>query len=869
MYLKKLTKRTTVALFMCLLCSINFAQNRSISGVIKDTSGEAMIGVSVFVKDTSNGIITDIDGKYVLSGVTNNSVLVISYVGYIKQEITVGNQTLINVTMEESAQNLDEVVVVGYGVQKKSHLTGSISKYKDEKMGDLAISRLDQALQGKIAGLSIQNTTTEAGATPEIRVRGMGSISASNEPLVVVDGYPMSDGLAFIDMNDVESVEVLKDAASSAIYGSRGANGVILITTKSGNISKPKYSVKAYSGIKTVYKYHDLLSANDYVAMLKDEAAKGGTGPTTAERAWQLIDNYTDWQREGTRDIAWINNVQFSLSGGKKESKYYISSSYTSDEGIMLHSKYDRFNLKAKIDAILSPHVEMGLNLTPAFTRKESPANNFIDFYRTYTWLPVRHTEVTSAITGYPVGSYAHGRHFNNKNYADPETGEVITASPWGTANNNPRAIMDNETRFSEDYRLNTSAYLNLKLAKGLTFKTTNGFYVRYQDYNLYHNSNARSDGDANYGRYTNSLLIDLLSENVLNYNKTIKKNSFDVMVGYTANYVKTKAAGIQGTGFPNDYVKTINAATNIVILDTDGTRRTYTTDQESMLLSGLGRLTYSYDDKYLFSGSLRADASSKFGPENQLAWFPALSVGWRISEEEFVRKLVTMDQLKLRASWGITGNDDIPNYVAYDKLQNANYVFGTGSVLIPGLANTSNVLGNKAITWEQTSEFDAGFDLSILKSRVNLTMDYYYSITRSLLFEQPAMAITGYSQFWNNIGKVRNRGIEIELNTYNIKNKKFEWQTTLNFSTNDNLLLQLGGEGQLLSFGERNEVYVGKVGYPSIQYYGYKTDGVWLTQEDINNSGLTFSTGKTVKPGTLKVVNQNDDNVIDAYDRG
>lgn len=854
-------------ILLCLNTAGAFAQV-TITGTITDVNKEPLIGVNIVVTGQKTGTISDFNGKYSIQIPDTKSSIVFSYIGYKTVVKEVGGSKNIDVVMEEDTKAIDEVVVVGYGVQKKSHLTGSVSKYKDENLGDLAVSRLDQALQGKIAGVQIQNTTSEAGAAPQIRVRGMGSISASNEPLVVVDGYPVAEGLEFVDMNDVESIEVLKDAASSAIYGSRGANGVILVTTKSGDVSKAKYSVKAYTGYKTAYKLHDLMSANEYVDMLIDDASKGGTGPSTSELAWKAIDNYTDWQREGLRDVAKISNVQFSISGGKKEAKYYISSSYTSDEGTMIHSKYDKFNFRAKLDATLSKNVEFGLNMSPSYSRKESPATNFIDFYRTYSWLPVRHTAATSAITGQPIGSWAHGRHFNNKDYTDAD-GNVFTASPWGTANNNPKCVMENETRFTDDYRMTSSAYLNIKLAKGLEFKTSNGYYIQYREFNQYHNANAKSDGDANFGIYTNRLSIDLLSENTLNYTKTFGKHDVSGLLGYTANKVFTKTAGIKGTGFPTDYVNTINAATAITLDETDGTKRTYTMAEEEVLLSGLARLNYSYDGKYLFSGSIRGDASSKFGPENQLGWFPSVSLGWRASEENFIKDLSAIDQLKLRASWGVTGNNDITNYAAYDKLQSANYIFGSGSTLQPGLVNTSNVLGNKAITWEQSYEYNAGFDLSILNNRINLTLDAYYSITKSLLFQQPAMAISGYTEYWNNIGKVRNKGLEVELNTYNIKKKKFEWQTTLNFSTNENRLLQLGsGEERLLSYGERSEVYVAKVGAPSIQYFGYQTDGVWLSQEEIDNSGYTFLVGKTVKPGTLKIVDQDGNHIINADDR-
>ena len=866
--------RTRVLLFTLLLMGLSAFAEVPVSGRVIDDAGEPMIGVNVLLDGTGMGTLTNIDGEFYIEVPSASSKLIFSYLGYQTLEIVAGNGQLGTITLEEMAQNIDEVVVVGYGVQKKSHLTGAVSKYSDDNLGNQAVSRLDQALQGKIAGVTISNVSSEAGSAPQVRVRGMGSISASNEPLIVVDGYPMADGLSFIDMNDVESIEVLKDAASAAIYGSRGANGVILITTKSGDIQKAKYTIKAFTGFKQAYKLHDLMDAHDYVRMLYDEEALGGTGPTTSEKAWLSIDNHTDWQREALRNVANITNAQFSVSGGKKEAKYYISASYTGDQGIMINSRYDKFNVRAKVNATLSKWVDIGINITPSYTKREAPATSFIDFYRTYSWLPVRHTEATSELTGQPVGSYAHGRHFNNLDYYDQD-GNMFTASPWGTNNNNPRCVMDNEQRFTEDYRLNTSAYININIVKGLTFRSQDGFYVQYRDQNIYHNANAKSDGDANYGLYTNRLRIDLLSENTLNYTAKWGAHDFSAMAGFTANKVRLRTAGIKGTSFPTDYVHTINAATDIVITENDGTRRTYTLEEEELLLSVLARVTYSYADRYMASVSFRADGSSKFGPNNRWGYFPSVSVGWRLSEEEWMKDQTWLNQLKIRGSWGVTGNNDIPNYAAYDKLNAANYTFGTSNTLVPGLANTGSVLGNRSISWEQTNEYDVGFDLSMFKTRVNLSVDYYYSITKSLLFHQPALAITGYTNYWNNIGKVRNQGIEIELHTYNIKNKKFEWQTQINLSTNDNRLLQLGdGSERLLSYGERNEVYVAQVGGPSIQYYGYRTNGVWTSQEEIDDflagrpATEVFLVGKTVVPGTLKVVDKDGNGIIDAYDR-
>lgn len=867
-------KKQILLILSVLLSTMVSMADVSVFGRITDTEDEPLLGVSILVKGTNNGTITDAAGEFQINVPGPKTVLICSYLGYQTQEVTIGKQTELMIRLKEVVQDLDEVVVVGYGVQKKSHLTGSVSKFDDEQVSNMAYSRLDQALQGKIAGVQIVNTSSEAGASPMIRVRGMGSLSANNAPLVVIDGYPTEDGLSYVDMNDVESIEVLKDAASAAIYGSRGANGVIMITTKSGSVTKPKYTIKAYTGFKQAYQLHDIMSSTDYVNMLNHEMELGGAGPNNNEKAWLAIGDNTDWQKQALRDVANITNAQLSVSGGKKDLKYYVSGNFTRDEGIMVHSLYTKFNLRAKMDAQLGERVKLSINLAPSYAERESPATNFIDYYRTPSWLPVKHTEATSAITGKPVGSWAHGRHFNNIDYTLPDGSLIENASPWNTANNNPASIMENENRHQRDLRMTGNIALTIDLCKGLTFRTSDGFYVQYRDNRTYHNLDAKADGDPNYALYTNRLAMNVLSENTFNYTASWGQHNFGAMAGFTCDYNNYYYAGIKGTGFPTDLVPTINAATDITISDADGTRRTYTRAEDDLMLSVLARVNYDYDGRYLASVAVRTDGSSKFGIQKQWGWFPSVSLGWRMSEESWLKNQDWLNQLKIRGSWGITGNNDIENYAAYDKLSSANYTFGTSGVVSSGLANTSTTMGNKAISWEQTNEFDLGLDFSAVKSRVNLTVDGYYSTTKALLLQQAAMGVTGYSNYWNNIGRVRNMGVEVELNTYNIKNKNFTWQTTLNLSHNDNRLLELGGEERMLNYGERQEIYAAIVGGPSIQYYGYKTDGVWLSQEEIDqfcagrDTKEVFLVGKEPKPGTLKVVDVDNSGTIDAYDR-
>ncbi len=875
--LTKFTYLLLLSTFFFLLqaatISVN-AQSKTVTGTIVDETDYPLIGVSVAVKGTTTGTITDIDGKYSISVSNANAAIQFSFIGYVAQTITVGNQNVIDVTMKEDTQTLDEVVVVGYGVQKKSHLTGSVSKLKGDGLDELPISRVDQALQGKIAGVSIENTTSEVGETPVIRIRGTGSISAGSEPLIVVDGFPMtgSGGLESINSADVLSVEVLKDAASAAIYGSRAANGVIMVTTKSGTVNKPKYTFKTYAGTKSPYSLHPVMNTVEYVDMLEREAALGGPVVGNGDKAAQIValnNGNTDWQQEGLRDNAMIYNAQFSVAGGKKDLKYYFSTSYTDDQGIMIDNDYQKFNVRAKVDALLSQKVKFGFNFAPSYSKRQRPATNFIDFYRFYSWLPEKHTEYTANLTGKTIGDYAHGRDFNNipgSALIDPRTGTSPFSSTsvinmWQTVNNNPRSIMDNDKRYQTNYQMNGTAYLSFELAKGLEFKTSDGFNVKYVQADEYRNKMARKDGEPNQATFGSVLTIDMLSENTLTYEKKINKiHDFSIMGGFSAQQTKYTNTNVVGVNAPTDLVKNLKQM-SLILSDP-----TYSYPDKESLISLLSRATYSYEDKYLMSASIRGDKSSLFAEGHQWAVFPSVSLGWRMSEEKFMKQYEWLDQLKLRGSWGMTGNKEIMPYAYLTTMDLASYSLGNANGnVVPGLANTSGIIGNPDISWESTFEYNTGVDISVLKSHLNLSVEYYYSITNKLLFQEPIPSITGYSSYWNNVGKVRNKGVDIELSSINILKKDFEWGTSLNFSHNRNRLLELGsGEERLINYGERNEIYVAKVGDPAIQYYGYKVIGVWNSAEEIAaNPHHNLDV-----PGGLRVANTNGDGVINDEDR-
>ena len=849
---------------------------KTVTGTVRDQDGP-LIGAIVSVKDGTSKVITDLDGNYSITVPNKKAALVFSYIGYKEETTNVGDKSVVNITLHEDQAALDEVVVVGYGTQQKSHLTGSISKLDGEGLQKATVSDVTQAMQGAMSGLQINNNSSEVGVTPSIRVRGTGSISADSEPLVIIDGFPVSGGLSMVNAADIKSIEILKDAASAAIYGSRAANGVIMITTKSGTPDKPHYSFKFYEGVKYAYKLHDMMTANDYLDLLNKEEAMGGPKTLTAARAAAYIEQNvgaTDWQREGLRDAANITNLQFNISGGKKDLRYFVSAAYTNDKGVMKQNDMDKLTFRSKIDAKLSKAVGFGANLSGTYRKIERPRNNFIDFYRTPSFLPVTHNAFTTELTGYE--GYARGSHFNNvltPTGGQDEDGNPIMekSSPFSSANNNPASIMANTTRWSEQFQGLTSVYMTVNLAKGLQFKTSNGMNIRFSPSYAYNNKNATKDGEASNATYQSTLFIDLLSENTLTYKLKLgrhKEHNIEALLGYTAERTRDQRVAMAATGFATDDIRTLNAATiySLAAKNNGNGAGTGTFRYPDVVLeSYLGRVNYDYKGRYLMSTSLRLDRSSLFSDGHRNAWFPSVSLGWRVSEEKFMKKLDFISNLKLRASYGVTGNNRIQYQAATEVLNNANYVTGTGNgSLVNGTANTSETLANPNITWEKTDEFNYGLDLGLWRNRISLSIDAYYSVTRALLFAQPTQNFTGFSYYWNNIGKVRNSGVEITLNTHNIQNKQFSWDTDFNFSLTRNKLLELGGERQMISQGERNECYIARVGEPLIQYYGYKTIGVWNSQEEIN-ANPHFADDV---PGGLRIADTNHDGSLTPDDR-
>lgn len=874
-------------LFCTLLVN---AQKSSVSGkVIDKETGTPLVGVTIMFEKNKKAITTKNDGTFSLPSNLTDKNITFSYVGYITQKLALGDETNYVISMVQDNTTQSEVVVIGYGTQKKSSLTGAIAKFKNENLDEAPVSRIDQALQGKIAGLTIQNTSSEAGAAPKISIRGISSLYAGSSPLIVVDGLPIADGLSFLNPADIESIEVLKDAASAAIYGSRGASGVIIVTTKKGSSSKTKYNFKYTAGQKKDYKRYDIMTTNEYVRMLFNEVALRATDPSVvqstntvldADRASYIIENQllggqsTDWQSESLRPGG-FKNIQLSASGGSNNMRFFLSGGYQNDEGMQYKSSYEKFNIRARVDVDFSKKVKLSVNVNPSYAKKVSPSQNFTNFWRAPTWLPVYHNAQTAALVntnpqyaGIMAGDFAHPRHFSGLKYTglmpDGSTWtSATTSNPSGSAQQNSRSDVLRSDITSNDYRLQSSVELSFELAKGLIFKTVGSNLMYYTNGLNFYEREYNSEGSLNRGVFINNKYVDLLSENTLSYTKQTNKSNINVFAGFTSQTTKIQNQQTTGIDFPSDDIRTLNSAAQIEKSGTTGT------NNQIGLISYLGRVNYAYDDKYLISASFRTDGSSYFAQGNKWGRFPSISGGWVLSKEKLFSKINWLSNLKLRKSYGVSGNNRIVDFAFLDLLYGANYTYGSGTgVTTPGLVSSSSYLSNPNITWESTRQNNNGIDLALFSNKVSITLDFYKSVTDRLLLQQSAMAFTGVPQFWNNLGKLENKGFEFELTLKNIQKKDFTWTTSANISQNRNKILELGTEAFLLNQGERTEVYRNKVGDPLVTFYGFKTDGVWLSQDQINNSGLTSSLSAMFAPGGLKVVDINKDGKIDNNDR-
>ncbi|MEM9918448.1 MAG: TonB-dependent receptor [Bacteroidota bacterium] len=820
----------TLCLMVLLLClpllsqgSTNRAAVKQITGVVTSAEdGLPMIGVTIRVKGTSSGTITDTEGRFSLD-VDEGTILVLSYTGFREQEFLVGASTTINIVMEPNVATLDEAVVIGYGTSKKSHLTGAISKVTNKDLDQIPIARVDDALVGRVSGVNIAATEGEAGSAPTIRIRGTGSMVASSSPLIVVDGLVVdNDFLGSLDMNEIESFEVLKDAASSAIYGSRGGNGVILITTKDGKEGKTKFTLNSYYGVKTA-RTSDAYYFSVAETAAAEMAANGELSDRT--RYKQLIGVDRDWQDE-IFDGGSITSHSLSARGGNKKTNFSVTMSYLHDEGVLLTDDFKKYSLRLKVNTKLSDRISFGASIAPSYTDRRRFDGSTHDILRQTPWLPVYHDENTIQFVDrnvYPdvqVGDYALQRHFDNYDlYGDGSA--LVDIS--NTSNTNPAAKVLERNRNDYKFKLFGSTYAQYKIMDGLNFRTVLSGDFQNTEQDRWQGLLAHRNGAANIQLDLTTLTnIHLVSENYFTYKKEIGKHEINAVLGIAAETFDFKANSVTGTGYDSDLLQTITAATTI--------SGASSIEYENRFFSFFGRVNYVFDYKYLASLSLRRDGSSIFGPDNKYGNFPAVSVGWIISEEDFLKENDIFNYLKLRISYGLTGNnrldtgDDLIDSYPYLALLNSTTAVVDGNV--SAAFNAINI-ANPQLKWERSIEINPGLDFEFLGGFIGGSVEYYQRASDQLLLYNPISSTTGFTEALVNLGKVENRGFELEIRTNNVRNRNIVWTTSFIASRNENELIDFAdSDGQIQNVdSKRAAEWINLEGNPISSYYGWVVD--------------------------------------------
>lgn len=819
--------KTKLTLIVLLLCSIGIWAQDSylLSGVVSGEDNTPIPGVNVIILNTTTGTSTDFDGNYQIN-VTNGDVLQFSYLGFVTQTVIINQQETVNITMVEDASQLDEVVVIGYGTQRKSTLTGSISKVVNDNLDQIAVSRVDDALIGQVSGVNIQATNAEAGGAPTITIRGVGSITADSGPALVIDGIVVSsEFLANIDMNDVESFEVLKDAASAAIYGSEGSNGVILITTKSGKAGKTQFSYQAYTGFK------DAHGSDDYRKSVADWAVieQAATGTLSGETLYaQALVNITgidrDWQ-DVFFDGGNVISHSFSARGGSENTKFSASLRSLHDEGVVITDDYTLYTANLKLDTKLTDKLRFGIRATPSFTEQRRLPTSIHNPIRQSPWLPIYHTEETLQFINrgsYPdvgVGDYFFENHLENRDFDN----DGNTERPRTSGDSNPFAQYVEREHFEDNTKLFGSTYFSYEILDGLTAKTSLGVTLEQRTRRRWDGTKHHAAGNSR-AQYNlqNRFRTRLISDNTLNYTRTFGDHDFNFLAGMTVQQRKSEESITTGNGYSNDLLKNLQGATAIASFSEVNT--------ELRKVGYFGRINYAYKDKYLFNASFRRDGSSVFGINSKYGNFPAVSAGWNVAKENFLINSDVVSNLKLRASYGLTGaenfnvGDAIVNAWPYlALLQNSNAVVDGSIAAGVSPLNIANAL----LQWEASEEFTVGLDYGFFNNRISGSLDYYQRNSDELLLNNPVSYITGFSAGIVNLGEVQNRGWELELRTKNVVSEKFSWNSTLIASTNQNELLSFGDSNNALiedTYG-RNSQWINRIGEPISSFWGYVVD--------------------------------------------
>ena len=834
--------------------SILTQQQKSISGKVTDSTGGGLPGVSVVVKGTTNGTITDSNGNYSINNVQEKSILQFSFVGMKKQEILAGSKAKIDVLLLEDAIGLDEVVAVGYGTMKKSDLAGATASMKGDDLQNTPANTLVQSLQGRASGVDIKTASNAPGGDIRIRIRGTNSINASSEPLYVIDGFPIdnnntapqgagnsaqsSSPLSSISPSEIESIEILKDASATAIYGSRGANGVVLVTTKNGKAGKAKVDFDYSLNIASVRKKLDLCNAEE-LAILTNEYCTNNALPLIYNGITKPLPKDlgegTDWQNAIFR-TALTHNYNLSVSGGTEKAKYLVVGSYLDQDGIIIESNFKRYSLRFNLDQTISDRVKMGVNMSANRSVNDAVPSDGTGYQNdSPLWSALATTPVIPIMDA--NGNYVH-------NYS--EANKILE---------NPVSIAKTRTDITYTNRILTNAFTDITITNGFTFRANFGADLINSKRNVYIPNTAQIQALPNLGVASIGTVQSLtwLSEYTLNYKKDFGvDHRFSAMAGYTA----------QGTNIESVFSETDDFFSNKFEFNNLGVganpRPSASSTIDNGLLSYIGRLNYAYKDKYLFTGTVRQDGSSKFGVDNKWGTFPSAALAWRASQENFLKSSKIISDLKFRSSYGLTGNQNIGSYSSLALYNTTRIVMGGLPIvgLVPGR------IPNPALKWEKTAQFDLGFDAVLLNGKFNLSADYYIKKTKDLLLDVTIPNQSGYLSSVQNIGEVENKGFEFSI-SLNEAFGNIKWNSTFNMSFNRNKLISLPEGTNRLIFGiGRGESAVGSSialpGKPLGQFFGYHFLGIWQTNEEIIAAGNVV--GGVNRPGLPKYADLNGD---------
>ncbi|HET9502705.1 MAG TPA: TonB-dependent receptor [Hymenobacter sp.] len=838
-------------------------------------TNETLPGVTVLLKGTTNGTATAADGSYSLQVPGGEGTLIFSFVGYVKREIPLNGKTSVSLSLDPDDNALEDVVVVGYGTQKAGNVTGAVAGITAKEIEERPVNRIENALVGQMPGVYVQTTSGEPGAELQIRVRGAASINANTEPLYVVDGVPV-DNLRGINPTDVASIDVLKDAASAAIYGSRGNNGVVLVTTKRGKKGAAKLNFTGYTGMQVAESKLNVQSAEDWIQMRKEgidldwinqnpslnKAADSratriqrltvnGVAPSqtniiryTYDPKWAYGQDslaYIDWQKAIFRR-AIMQQYTVGVTGGTDNVQYNVNGSYLNQKGIIIGSDLQRATLRANVDAQVRKGIKFFLTLAPSME-----------------WSSLGRVDGTggqalNAAQMPPVGPKEAGVYVG----ADP-----YTTYPWSGRYISPVAVMERTDANGTRTRLNANMGLNFDIYKGLQLQLLGAMDNTYFQDQIYTPTNASREwlgaapGSLSTSRYSQTFTTRYMFQSVLNYNRSFGvggAHSINAIAGYAIERTGTDFSQQENGQLPNDLTYLFDRANSTV-------NRSYITAGREALLSYFARAQYNYKEKYLLSASLRRDGSSKFGVNRRWGYFPAVSAGWRISGEEFMKNVTFVTDLKARASWGVTGNNRILNDSQFSLLGISNYSLNGAS--ITGYAPVG--FQNPDLGWEQTGSFNYGLDFSVLNNRLQVSADYYTKQTKDLLYQVPLSSLTGFTRTFINIGEVFNRGVELSLNSRNLVGA-FEWTTSFNASYNMNRVEKLDYENTPVPTGNSPGGYVSllQVGLPISSYYLYDAIGVYQTQAEVDKEPKLSNT----RVGDIKYRDVNGDGKITDADR-